>query len=327
MRVFVTGGTGYIGLALVRRLVADGHRVRALVRSPRPASRVGPLTELGVETFVGDILDRPSMREGMSGADWVIHAAADLALDGPPGRMRAANVQGSDNVASLAYKLGVGRFLSISSMAFFGGSPADGSAATEATPPERPFPTLYSATKHEGEMAIREWSKRGLRLNTVYPSLVYGPPGKREGANSILRALARRRYPVLVAARRRTSWVYLDDVVDAVRRVMDRAAPGRDYLLAGEAIALRDLADRVAALAGVRAPRLDLPVGAARLAVAVLGPLYRLRGRRPPFSREQLGSLTREWSFDDRRAREELDWHPRSLAEGLPPTIDLVLAS
>jgi nucleoside-diphosphate-sugar epimerase len=323
MRIFVTGGTGYIGRALVGRLVADGHRVRALVR---PTSRVEPLAALGVETFVGDILDRASMREGMSGADWVVHAAADLDLSGPPGRMRAANVRGSDNVASLAYKLGVGRFLSVSSMAFFGGSPADGSAATEETPPQRPFPTIYSATKHEGEMAIREWAKRGLRLNTVYPSLVYGPPGKREGANSILRGLARRRYPGLVAARRRTSWVHLDDLVDALLRIIARAAPGRDYLLTGEAIAFRDLALRVAALAGVRAPRLDLPVGAARLAVAAIGPLYRLRGRKPPFTREQLGSLTREWNFDDRRARDELDWRPRTLAEGLPPTIAFLLA-
>lgn len=324
MRIFVTGGTGYIGLALVRRLVADGHRVRALVRR---TSRVEPLAALGAETFVGDVLDRPSMREGMSGADWVIHAAADLDLNGPPGRMRAANVQGSENVASLAYKLGVGRFLSISSMAFFGGSPEDGSAATEETAPRRPFPTVYSATKHEGEMAIREWTKRGLRLNTVYPSLVYGPPGKREGANSILRGLARRRYPVLVAARRKTSWVYLDDVVDALLRVIARAAPGRDYLLAGDVIDFRSLAERVAALAGVEAPKLDLPVGAARLAAAAMGPLYRLRGRRPPFTKEQLGSLTREWNFDDRRAREELGWRPRPLAEGLPPTIAFLLAS
>jgi nucleoside-diphosphate-sugar epimerase len=324
MRVFVTGGTGYIGGALVRRLIADGHQVRALVR---PTSRAGPLAALGARTFVGDILDRPSMREGMSGADWVIHAAADLDLAGPPGRMRAANVEGSENVASLAYKLGIGRFLSISSMAFFGGSPADGSAATETTPPQRPFPTVYSETKHAGEMAVREWAKRGLRLNTVYPSLVYGPPGKREGANSILRSLAKRRYPVLVAARRRTSWIFLDDLVEALARVMARAAPGRDYLLAGDVIDFRELAARVAALAGVAAPKLDLPVGAAKLAAAALGPLYRLRGRKPPFTREQLGSLTREWSFDDRRAREELDWRPRTLAEGLPPTIGFLLAS
>jgi nucleoside-diphosphate-sugar epimerase len=324
MRIFVTGGTGYIGRSLVRRLMTDGHEVRALVRA---TSRVEPLAELGAATFVGDILDRASMRQGMSGADWVIHAAADLDLNGPAGRMQAANVQGSDNVASLAYKLGVGRFLSISSVAFFGGSPAGGGAATEATPPQRPFPTVYSATKHAGEMAIREWAKRGLRLNTVYPSLVYGPPGKKEGASSILRSLAKGRYPVLVAAKRRTSWVYVDDVIDALTRVVAGAPPGRDFLLAGDVVGFRELARRVAALAGIEAPRIDLPVAAARLAVAALGPLYRLRGRRPPFTSAQLGSLTREWDFDDRRAREELGWRPRSLAEGLPPTIELLLAS
>ncbi|HEY8019545.1 MAG TPA: NAD-dependent epimerase/dehydratase family protein [Thermoanaerobaculia bacterium] len=324
MRIFVTGATGYVGGALVRRLAADGHEVRALVRA---TSRVAPLAELGVATFTGDILDRASMREGMSGADWVIHAAADLDLDGPAGRMKAANVEGSENVASLACKLGVGRFLSISSIAFFGGSPADGSPATEETPPRRPFPTLYSETKHAGEMAIREWTKRGLRLSTVYPSLVYGPPGKREGANSILRGLAKGRFPALVAAERRTSWVYLEDLVEALTRVMSRAAPGRDFVLAGDVIGFRELAERVAAIAGVRAPRIDLPVGAARLALALAAPLYRLRGRRPPFSRAQLGSLTRDWVFDDRRAREELGWAPRTLAAGLPPAIDFLLST
>src|SRR3954451_9057698 len=104
MRIFLTGGTGYIGLALARRLVAAGHEVRALVRS---TSNVEPLKELGIATFTGDIGDRVSMREAMSGADWVIHAAAELDLTGPPERMRTANVQGSENVASLAFKLGV----------------------------------------------------------------------------------------------------------------------------------------------------------------------------------------------------------------------------
>ncbi len=327
MRIFVTGATGYLGRALVRRLRADGHEVRALVRRTSGAEAVAELGALGAATFAGDILDRASLREGMSGADWVIHAAADLDLDGPAGRMQAANVQGSDNVASLAYKLGVGRFLSISSMAFFGGSggAGTGAAATETTPPERPFPTAYSATKHAGEMAIREWAKRGLRVNTVYPSLVYGPPGKKEGANSILRALAKGRYPVLVGAARRTSWVFLDDVVDGMARVLTSAPPGRDFLLTGDVASLRQLAEQVAELAGIAPPRFDLPVGVARLAVTLLAPLWRLRGRRPPFSRAQLASLSRDWAFDDRRAREELGWQPRPLAAGLPPTIELLL--
>jgi nucleoside-diphosphate-sugar epimerase len=324
MRIYLTGGTGYIGRSLARRLVEAGHEVRALVRA---TSNVEPLKQLGVATFVGDLGDRASMREGMSGADWVIHAAAELDLTGPPERMRGANVQGSDNVASLAYKLGVGRFLSVSSMAYFGGSPPDGSAADEDTPPQIPFPTLYSATKHSGERAIQEWAKKGLRVNTVYPSLVYGPPGKKEGANSLLRSMLKGRFPALVGAGKKTSWIFLEDLVDGMLKVIDKAPPGRGYLMVGDVTTLRGLVNRVCALGGVQPPRLSLPVGLARFALTLAGPMYRLRGRRPPFSVEQLASLERHWVFDDSRAQRELDWHPRGLDQGLPPTVEFLKAS
>lgn len=324
MRIFVTGGTGYIGRHLCRRLTEAGHEVRALVR---PTSDASALAALGIATFRGDIADRVSMREGMSGADWVVHAAAELDVRAPAERMRQVNVAGSDNVASLAYKLGVGRFLSVSSIAYFGGSPEDGRASDETAAPITPFPTDYSATKHAGEEAIRAWARQGLRLNTVYPSLVYGPPGKREGANSILRQLLKRRMPALVGAGRKTSWVFLDDVVEGLLRVMERAAPGRDYILAGDVTTLRDLAQRLCALGGVPPPRRELPVGVARAAVAVTAPLFRLAGRRPPFVPQQLRSLTRHWAFDDRRARLELGWTPRGLDQGLPPTVEFLLAS
>ncbi len=227
MRIFLTGGTGYIGRALARRLAEAGHEVRALVRA---ASNVEPLKQLGIATFTGDIGDRITMREGMSGADWVIHAAAELDLTGPPERMRMANVQGSENVASLACKLGVGRFLSVSSMAWWGGSPPDGRAADETTPPFLPFPTLYSATKHSGELAVQEWAKKGLRVNTVFPSLVYGPPGKKEGANAILRGFLKGRFPALVGAGKKTSWIHLDDLREGIMKVTANAPPGRGYL-------------------------------------------------------------------------------------------------
>lgn len=316
-RIFVTGATGYIGRALCARLRRDGHTVRALVR---PTSTVEPLAALGVETFVGDVCDRLSMRQAMSGADWVLHLAADLDFAGPAERMQRVNVAGSENVASLAYKLGVGRMLAVSSIAAYGGSPDDGSLADEAAERRQP-PSLYSATKRAGEQAVRAWADRGLRLNVVYPSLVYGPPGKRDGANALLRQLIKERLPVRLGTDRLLSWVYLDDVVEAMVRLMERAEPGRDYLLAGEVMALGELVERVCELAGCRPPRLALPLPLARVAAALVAPLYRVRGRRPPFVRDQLDSLARHWAFDDRRARRELDWQPRGLGEGLPETV------
>lgn len=323
MRIFLTGATGYLGGVLARCLAADGHDVRALAR---PGRDVQSFVQAGVTPLTGDITDRASMREGMSGADWVIHAAAFVDLEAPREAMERTNVLGSENVASLAYKLGVGRFLSVSSIAYFGGSPADGSLGHEESPVLRPFPSVYSATKHEGQERIRQWARKGLAVNTVYPALIYGPPGKRQGSNAALRAIAKGRFPVLMGGDRRTSWVHVEDVVLALLRIVDRAPAGRDYVLAGDTTTLRDLAREVCKLAGVKPPRLELPLGLARAALSVLYPLARLTGRRLPTSPGQLASLARHWAFDDSRARNELGWTPRTLAEGLPPAVAFVLA-
>lgn len=316
MRVFLTGGTGYLGSAIARKLIAKGHELHCLVR---PSSNTAALDALGTQLHVGDVTDRYSLREGMAGADWVIHAAADLDLTGPQGRMERVNVEGSDNVASLAYKLGIGRFLSVSSMAYWGGTPDDGSPADESMPLREP-PTRYSATKRAGQQLIDEWGERGLRVNTVFPSVVYGPPGKHGGVNGVVRALAQRRFPLLVAGEQRSSWLYIDDLVDGVRRVMERAEPGRSYLLGGDVASAREIAQRVSALAGVKPPRGNLSPRVLRWATMLFPSLLPKHT-----AREQLRSLERHWVLDDSRARSELDWHPRTLDEGLPGTVEYLL--
>ncbi|MFN7959832.1 MAG: NAD-dependent epimerase/dehydratase family protein [Thermoanaerobaculia bacterium] len=324
MRIFLTGASGYLGGVLARRLSEEGHEVRALVRA---GSRRENLEALGVSLFTGDITDRYSLREGMSGADWVIHSAAFVAMDGDLEAMKAVNVAGSDNVASLAFKLGVGGLLSISSIAAFGGSPDDGSLAAEESPVRQPFPSPYGATKHAGQRAIEEWAKRGLGVATVYPSLIYGPPGKKLGANVLLRNILLGRIPMIVGADRKTSWIHIDDVVTAISGILTGAPAGRSYILAGEVISIGELIGLVCRLGGVRPPGLRLPVGAAQLALKVAGPIYRARGRRPPWSPGEVASLARHWAFDDRRARQQLAWQPRPLAEGLPPTIEYLRSS
>jgi dihydroflavonol-4-reductase len=316
MRIFLTGGTGYLGGAIARRLVAEGHELHCLVRE---SSGTAALEAIGARLHVGDIAERFSMRQGMAGSDWVIHAAADLDLLGPPGRMERVNVQGSENVASLAFKLGTGRFLSISSMAYWGGTPDDGSPGDETMPLREP-PTRYSATKRAGQQAIDAWAERGLRVNTVFPSVVYGPPGKHGGVNGLIRALAQRRFPLLVGGDRRSSWLYVDDLVEGVWQVMQHAEPGRHYLLGGDVASSREIAHRVSALAGVKPPRGNLSPRLLRWVSAAFPFILPRR-----LAREQLRSLERHWVLDDSRARAELDWRPRSLAEGLPGTVEYLL--
>ena len=319
MRIFLTGASGYIGKVLARRFAADGHEVRCLVRS---TSATGTLERLGVDLFTGDITERVSMREGMSGADWVVHAAAELDLDAAADRMQSVNALGSENVASLAYKLGIGRFLSVSSIAYFGGSPADGSPATEETPPRFPLPTRYSATKHAGERAIRTWAEEGLRVNTVYPSLVYGPPAKREGVNSVMRALLAKRLPVMTGLDRISTWIFIDDLVEGIVRVMERAPVGEAYLMAGERATLREVMEKVCALGGVEPPRWKIPLGLARIGIGATQILERMGIGRARFTQERVNSLASHWHFDDSKARRDLDWKPRGLDEGLPPTVE-----
>jgi len=325
-RVFLTGATGYIGGALAKRLVADGHEVRALARASSDPAAVSALRAAGAATFVGDVTDRFSLREGMSGCDWVIHAAADLDFYGPGGRMRRINVQGADNVASLAHKLGCGHLLLLSSIAAFAGSPEDGTPANEESPRRNDAPSLYSVTKRAGEEAVRRWADRGLRLNVVWPSLVYGPPGKKSGANALLRLFAKGRLPFLVGGSRLTSWIHLHDLVEGLVRVVERAEPGRDFLMAGDVATTRSVVERTCELAGVRQPRLELPLWAARLGNALATPYYKLRGFKNPLPPGQLDSLARHWAFDDTRARRELDWRPRALDEGLPPTVAYIVS-
>ena len=211
MRIFLTGGTGYIGLALARRLVARrargaGARPAHQQRGASAAARRrhlhgrprGPRLDAGgdVRRRLGDPRRRRPRPDRPAGAD---------AAGQRPGERerRLPRLQARRRALPLGLLDGLLRR-----------QPAGRLGGGRDGPPPAPFPTLYSATKHSGELAIQEWAKKGLRVNTVYPSLVYGPPGKKEGANAILRGFLKGRYPVLVGARPQ-------DVLDLPRR------PGR----------------------------------------------------------------------------------------------------
>jgi nucleoside-diphosphate-sugar epimerase len=129
-----------------------------------------------------------------------------------------------------------------------------------------------------------------------------------------------------VGADRQTSWVFVEDLADGMVRVMERAEPGRDYLMTGDTATVQEVAEQVCEISGTALPKRSLSPSRARLLTRIASPFYRLRGRKPPIDVEQLRSLDCHWCFDDQRARSELDWTPRTLAQGLPPSVEYFLS-
>ena len=142
-KVFVTGGSGYIGRNLIRRLVQDGYEVEALARGPASAAKV---EALGARASLGDILDPDSLLAGMQGCQWLVHAAADTGHGAIEASQHHTNLAGTRNVFKAARAAGVRRAVHLSTEAvLLLGKPLV--MATEKTPIPTRYAGSYSASK------------------------------------------------------------------------------------------------------------------------------------------------------------------------------------
>ena len=315
MRVFLTGGTGFIGGEVARRLRERGDAVRALVRDP---ARAAHLEALGCELFEGDLSDEARLAEGCRGAGAVVHCAAVYAVGVPESRRAElvdANVGGTERVLGAALSEGVPRAVYVSTVAVFGdtrGEVADESwQRTTST-----FTSVYEETKACAHRRAQQIASRGLPLVTVQPGVVYGP-GDPSTFGELVNQLLDGKLPALPFPDLGVTPVHRDDVAAGVLLALDKGVPGESYVLAGEPVRMRELVAELADVAGRRPPRLTVPTPLLRaLAPAgrVVGPALGF----PPNLRELISSSdgVTFWARGD-KARDELGWESRPLREGL----------
>ena len=252
MRVFVTGGTGLLGNNLVRALRAEGHEVRALVRSRKKADAL--LAGTGAEIVVGDMRDVGGFAGALDGIDALAHTAAYFREYYAPGdhasSLEEINIKGTLALLAAADARGVRRFLQTSSAGTVGQA-TDGAESNEETPAsEAQLSNLYFKSKVDGDRRIGELvPKSGMTIATVMPGWMFGPgDAGPTGAGALVRDALAGKLPGVPPGG--TSLVDARDVASAMVTMLDRNVPGERFLVAGRFHTLREVLDAVMDAAG-----------------------------------------------------------------------------
>ncbi len=318
MKVFLTGGTGFIGGAVARRLRDRGDDVVALVRSPGKAEA---LSAIGVTLVQGGLADLDVIRSGMAGADAVIHGAAVYevgirAKDRPA--MYETNVVGTENVLTMAREAGVPKVVYVSTVAAFGNT--EGDVVEEGFAHREKYTSYYDETKHLAHRKAQRLIADGLPCVVVQPGAVYGPGDHSQVGNQLTQFL-KGRLPLLAFGDLGLSLVHRDDVADGIVLALDKGVPGEHYVLGGEVSTLRGFIEAAATATGRRPPRGAMPVGLVK-AAATVGPLVGPLLGYPPNMKELVSSSHQVtfWARSD-KAKRELGWQPRSLEQGMRDTL------
>lgn len=321
--VFVTGGSGFLGGALLDVLAGRGETVRALARSAEAAAAV---ETRGATPVTGDLLDEPALAAGMRGAELVVHGAAVLrggwrsAAD-----MRRVNVDGSAAVLRAARAAGVPRLVLVSTeQVVLGDRPLVD--ADETWPyPER-WPGPYARTKAEAERTVLAASTQELATVAVRPRLVWGP-GDTTLLPALLTAAGSGRLRWVDGGMHLTSTTHVRNAVEGILAAAERGRGGEAYFVTdGAPVPFREFATALLATRGVAAPTGTVPGRVARGLAGGTSALWRvlpLPGR-APLDLDEIRVVGETCTLRDTRARRELGYEGRvTRAAGLAELAEL----
>jgi nucleoside-diphosphate-sugar epimerase len=319
MNYFVTGATGFIGGRVARQLLAAGHEVITLARTPSAAQA---LVALGVKVHAGDITDQDSLRAPMTGVDGVFHIAAWYKVGvRDTSQAEPINVGGTRNVLLMMKELGIPKGVYTSTLTVFQdtrGQMVDENYKYTGTP----FLSEYDRTKWKAHYEVaRPLMQAGLPLVIVQPGLVYGP-GDTSVVHEALVNYLRGKLPMTPSGTK-YCWGHVDDIAHGHILAMEQGKVGESYIIAGPKYSLVEAFTLAEQISGVRAPRLHPTpwmMKATAAMIALLGAMFPLP---EPYSAEGIRSSAGvSYLGTNEKARRELGYAPRTLEQGLPETLE-----
>ncbi|MBN1148616.1 MAG: NAD-dependent epimerase/dehydratase family protein [Anaerolineales bacterium] len=319
MKIFISGGTGFIGTHLVRCLAQTEHELVCLARK---TSDISTLKEVGATVVVGDVTDKGSLLAGMQGCDWVVNLANLFLFWVPDERVYSdVNIQGTRNVMESALEAGVSKVVHVSTAAVWGKAAWP---ISEQTPMGAQRASQYARTKYEGDqIAWRLHKERGLPLVVVYPSAVIGAYDPK-ATGRYIKNLVRRKMPAQVLTDAPFSFVYVGDVCTAILGALQKDGNiGEKYLVSGANLSFGEINRLVSEVAGVRLPIFRLPDALTAFNARFLTGLSNLT-RRPPWldlSVDQVSLMRQGFKVDGSKAARELGFRYTPIRTALEEAI------
>lgn len=299
MRVLVTGGSGYLGTAIVDALARRGHQPVVFARAPTPADG---------DAIAGDVTDAAALTRAARGVDAICHSAALVSIwDRDRARFDAVNVGGLRNAIGAAKAADHDRFVYTSS---FLALPPRGAAA-----PVRG--NDYQRTKTAANDVAEQNARDGFPITRLYPGVIYGPGDDRDSnlVGRLVRDQLARAFPAIVGGDRVWSFAWIDDVADAHVTALERGGAAA-FMLGGENVPQRRLFEIVQAETGARIPW-SLPPWMARAVGTVEVARARITGHAPAVTPATVAIFEHDWPLDSSAAQAGLNYRITPLVEGV----------
>jgi len=313
--ILVTGASGFLGSAVVRKALDRGLRVRVLVRANSPRRN---LDGLPVRVVVGDMRDAASMREAMRGVRYLCHVAADYRLWAPDSEeIVRANTEGTRAVMEAALAAGVERVVYTSSVATLRVAGATAPVAEDAGMAAEEAIGGYKRSKVMAERLVeRMIAEQGLPAVIVNPSTPVGPRDVRPTPTGrIIVEAASGKMPAFVDTG--LNLVHVDDCAEGHFLALERGRVGERYILGGQDATLREILGEIASLSGRKAPSVELPRWPLYPLAHLAEGAARLTGREPFLTVDGLKMSRYRMFFTSAKAQRELGYAPRPYREGL----------
>ena len=319
-RIFITGGTGFIGRKLALKLANEGNDVVALIRSKGKAQ---DLQHDNISFVEGDLFNKGALEVGMHEAEEVYHLAAFASVWAKDDTFSRVNIDGTLNILNAAKKKGVKKIVVTSTAGVIG--PAIDGPVNEDTPRQVDFFTDYESTKYESELKIKEYVAEGQHVVIVNPTRVYGP-GPLNVSNSVTKLVKQYiagQWKFMPGDGMSTgNYVYVDDVINGHILAMAKGRAGERYLLGGEDATYHDLFNTIAEIGGKKYKLYKMPLGVMLTFGKIQLFLAENFGRQPMITPGWVRKYLYKWMVSSAKAERELGYEVTSLKQGIQNTVD-----